>query len=116
MNDLPDALQSQVALYADDSTRRLCYLVGEDLTVSLDSLGHRRTVGTACLFYRYVFGRCSSGISKLGLVEVEMLVSVELQRCLDVMEFLLQPVLVTGAESTADQCVVDSRLEAWMME
>ena len=44
----------------------------------------------------------------LGLVEVEMLVSVELQRCLDVMEFLLQAVLVTGAESAADQCVVDS--------
>ena len=45
---------------------------------------------------------------RLGLVEVEMLVSVELQRCLDVMEFLLQAMLVTGAESTADQCVVDS--------
>ena len=41
----------------------------------------------------------------LGLVEVEMLVSVE---------FLLQAVLVTGAESTADQCVVDSRLKARM--
>ena len=52
----------------------------------------------------------------LGLVEVEMFVSVELQRCLNVMEFLLQAVLVTGAESTADQCVVDSRLKAWMME
>ena len=48
----------------------------------------------------------------LGLVEIEMLVSVELQRCLDVMEFLLQAVLVTGAESTADKCVVDSRLKA----
>ena len=28
-------------------------------------LGHRRAVGIACLFYRYVFGRCSSDISKL---------------------------------------------------
>ena len=46
----------------------------------------------------------------LGLVEVGMLVFVELQRCLDVMEFLLQGMLVKGAESTADQCVVDSRL------
>ena len=51
----------------DKVQRRLCYLVGEDLAVSLDSLGHRRAVGTACLFYRYVFGRCSSGISKLVL-------------------------------------------------
>ena len=49
----------------DKVQRRLCYLVGEDLAVSLDSLGHRRTVGTACLFYRSVFGRCSSCISKL---------------------------------------------------
>ena len=49
----------------DKVQRRLCYLVGEDLAVSLDSLGHRRAVGTACLFYRYVFGRYSSGISKL---------------------------------------------------
>ena len=44
------------------------------------------------------------------------LVEVELQRCLDVMEFLLQAVLVAGAESTADQCVVDSILKAWMTE
>ena len=51
----------------DKVQRRLCYLVGEDLAVSFDSLGHRRAVGTACLFYRYVFGRCSSGISKLVL-------------------------------------------------
>ena len=50
----------------DKVQRRLCYLVREDLAVSLDSLGHHRAVGTACLFYRYVFsGRCSSGISKL---------------------------------------------------
>ena len=43
-----------------------CYLLaGNALAVSLDSLGHRRAVGTACLFYIYVFGRCSSGISKL---------------------------------------------------
>ena len=49
----------------DKVQRRLCYLFGEDMSMSLDSLGHRRAVGTACLFYRYVFGRCSSGISKL---------------------------------------------------
>ncbi len=48
----------------------------------------------------------------LGLAEVQGLVPVELQRCLDVMKFLLQAVLVTCLESTVNQDVPDSRLEA----
>ena len=57
----------------------------------------------------------SSG-ERLGLGWLKLKCLYPLQRYLDVMEFLLQAVLVTGAESTADQCVVDSRLKAWMME
>ena len=49
----------------DKLQRRICNVVGPELSASLQSLAHRRDVASLSLFYRYYFGRCSSELSEL---------------------------------------------------
>ena len=43
--------------------KRMCRTVGSSLAVSLEPLAHRRNVTSLSLFYRYYFGKCSSGLA-----------------------------------------------------
>ena len=49
----------------DKLQKRICRTVGPSLPASLDPLAHRRNVTCSSLFYRYYFGRCSSGLAQL---------------------------------------------------
>ena len=49
----------------DKLQRRICRVVGPDLSASLQSLAHRRNVASLSLFYRYYFGRCSDELAEL---------------------------------------------------
>ena len=49
----------------DKLQRRICRVVGPDLSASLQSLAHRRNVVSLSLFYRYYFGRCSDELAEL---------------------------------------------------
>ena len=49
----------------DKLQRRICNVVGPELSASLQSLAHRQDVASLSLFYRYYFGRCSSELSEL---------------------------------------------------
>ena len=45
---------------------RALKLIGDDVVAScIISLGHRRNVGCIVFFYKYYFGKCSSGLSEL---------------------------------------------------
>ena len=87
-------LSSEVALYLNKSTMRLCMVyychvctgapgshldmldiqqkrvcrtVGATLTASLESLAHHRNVTSLSLFYKYYLGRCSTELLELVL-------------------------------------------------
>ena len=45
----------------DKLQKRICRTVGASLAASLEPLAHPRNVASLSLFYRYYFGRCSSG-------------------------------------------------------
>ena len=49
----------------DKLQKRICRTVGPSLTASLEPLAHRRNAVSLSLFYRYYFGRCSSGLAQL---------------------------------------------------
>ena len=50
----------------DHKQSRALKLIGADkVTNSITSLGHRRNVSSIVLFYKYYFGKCSSGLSEL---------------------------------------------------
>ena len=49
----------------DKLQKRICRIVGPSLAASLEPLAHRRNAGSLSLFYRYYFGRCSSGLALL---------------------------------------------------
>ena len=59
----------------DKLQKRICRTLGPSLTASLEPLAHRWNVASLSVFYRYYFGRCSS-----GLVDV-------LQALVDVLHF-----------------------------
>ena len=61
------ARASKCALdFADRMQSRALKLIGDDRVVSsITSLGHRRNVSCIVLFYKYYFGKCSSGLSEL---------------------------------------------------
>ena len=48
--------------------KQICRTVGPSLAGSLEPLAHWRNVGSFSLFYRYYFGRCSSGLAQLVLL------------------------------------------------
>ena len=58
---------SEFALdFVDRIQSRALKLGGDDKVVSsITSLGHRRNVSCIVLFYKYYFGKCSSGLSEL---------------------------------------------------
>ena len=59
MVDLVDRIQS-----------RALKLIGDDrVASSITSLGHHRNVSCVVLFYKYYFGKCSSGFSAPGIRE-----------------------------------------------
>ena len=49
----------------DKPQKRICRIVCPSLAASLEPLAHRRNVASLSLFYRYYFGRCSSGLAQL---------------------------------------------------
>ena len=49
----------------DKLQKRLCRTVGPSFAASLEPLAHRRNVASLSFFYRYYFGRCSSGLAEL---------------------------------------------------
>ena len=49
----------------DKLQKRICRTVGPSLAASLEPLAHHRKVASLSLFYRYYFGRCSSGLAQL---------------------------------------------------
>ena len=49
----------------DKLQKRICKTVGPSFAASLEPLAHHRNVATLILFYRYYFGRCSSGLALL---------------------------------------------------
>ena len=49
----------------DNLQKRICRTAGSSLAASLEHLAHRRNVVSVSLFYRYYFGRCSSGLAEL---------------------------------------------------
>ena len=49
----------------DKLQKRICRIVGPSLAAFLEPLAHRRNVASSSLFYRYYFGRCSSGLAQL---------------------------------------------------
>ena len=49
----------------DKLQKRICRIVGPSLAASLEPLAHHRNVASLSLFYRYYFGRCSSGLTQL---------------------------------------------------
>ena len=52
--------------FVDRLQSRVLKLIGDDRVVSsITSLGHRRNVSCIVLFYKYYFGKCSSGLSEL---------------------------------------------------
>ena len=52
----------------DKLQKRTCKTVGTSLGASFEPLARRRNVASLFLFYRYYFGRCSSGLSQLVLL------------------------------------------------
>ena len=46
----------------------ICRIVGPSLAASLEPLAHCWNVASLSLFYRYYFGRCSSGLAQLVLL------------------------------------------------
>ena len=48
----------------DKLQKRICRIAGPSLAASLEPLAHRRNVTSLSLFYRYYFGRCSSGLAQ----------------------------------------------------
>ena len=51
----------------DIQQKRVCRTVGATLTASLESLAHHRNVTSLSLFYRYYLGRCSTELLELVL-------------------------------------------------
>ena len=51
---------------SDKLQKRICRTVGPSLAASLETLAHRRN--KVSLFYRYYFGRWSSGLAQLVLL------------------------------------------------
>ena len=49
----------------DKLQKRICRTVGPSLTASLEPLAHHWNVASLSPFYRYYFGRCSSGLAHL---------------------------------------------------
>ena len=49
----------------DKLQKRIFRILGPSLACSLKPLTHRRDVASFSLFYRYYFGRCSSGLAQL---------------------------------------------------
>ena len=49
----------------DRLQKQICRTVGPSLAASLEPLAHHRNVASLYLFYRYYFGRCSSGLDQL---------------------------------------------------
>ena len=49
----------------DKKQKRICRTVCPSLAASLEAMAHCRNLATSSLFYRYYFGRCSSGIAQL---------------------------------------------------
>ena len=49
----------------DKLEKRICRTVGPSLATSLELFAHRRNLASLSLFYRYYFGRCSSGLAQL---------------------------------------------------
>ena len=45
--------------------KQICRIVGPSFAASLEPLAHHRNVASLSLFYRYYFGRCSSGLAQL---------------------------------------------------
>ena len=45
--------------------KQICRTVGPLFAASLKSLAHHQTAASLSLFYRYYFGRCSSGLAQL---------------------------------------------------
>ena len=60
----PGALSCYLELL-DKLEKRICRTVGPSLIASLEPLAHHRKVASLSLFYRYYFGRCSSGLAQL---------------------------------------------------
>ena len=48
----------------DKLQKRICRTVGHSLAASLEPLAHRHNVASLSPFYRYDFGRCSSGLAQ----------------------------------------------------
>ena len=49
----------------DKLQKRICRTVGPSFAASLEPFARRRKVASLSLFYRYYFGRCSSGQAQL---------------------------------------------------
>ena len=49
----------------DKLQKRICRAVGPSLAASLEPLAHRPNIASLSFFYRYYFGRCSSGLAEL---------------------------------------------------
>ena len=49
----------------DKIQKRICNLIGPDLSSELQSLSHRRNVASLSLFYKYLNGHCSQELSAL---------------------------------------------------
>ena len=49
----------------DQLWKRICRTIGPSLSASLEPLARRRNVASLSLFYRYLFGRCSSELAQL---------------------------------------------------
>ena len=64
INDLPDDVICNIAIYADDTTLYSKCNQASDLWQQLE-LAHRQNVASLSLFYRYYFGRCSSELAQL---------------------------------------------------
>ena len=52
----------------DKLQKRTCRTVSPSFAVSLEPLANHQNVASLSLFYRYYFGRCSSGLAQLVLL------------------------------------------------
>ena len=49
----------------DKLQKQICRTVGPSIAASLELLAHRGNVRSLTLFYRYIFGRCSSELAQV---------------------------------------------------
>ena len=59
----------------DKLQKRICRTVSPSLAATLEPLAHCRNAASLSLFYRYYFGRCSSELAQLVLIDCMIFLS-----------------------------------------